>query len=114
MTVMGITVTFNPHIGINMWHFRLPGEDSKASELHSRALILDELRLFAVREFCLGASIIAASCFGERKVLGTMLILGVPVVVVDGIVQRKQVGRGHWVHWGLAPLLAGLGLALWR
>ncbi|KAK1529956.1 hypothetical protein CPAR01_12268 [Colletotrichum paranaense] len=115
-TMMGSIVTLKPELGIRMWHFDIASsEDFKDPESENRSLILDELRLFAIREFFIGASLFAAAYFGNHKTLAAMCLLGVPVVTIDGIVQRRQAPKADWwVHFALAPVFAGLGVASWR
>lgn len=115
-TIMGATVMLDPEVGIKMWHFDIAStEDFKNLKSKNRSLILDELRLFAVREFFIGASLFAAAYFGDHKTLAAMCLLGVPVVAIDGIVQRRQASKADWwVHFALVPVFAGLGLASWR
>lgn len=115
-TIMGAVVTLNPEIGIKMWHFDIASsEDFKDITSKNRSLILDELRLFAVREFFIGGGLFAAAYFGDHKTLAAMCLLGLPVVTIDGIVQRRQAPMADWwVHFALAPVFAGLGIASWR
>ncbi|KAK1470068.1 hypothetical protein CABS01_00700 [Colletotrichum abscissum] len=115
-TMMGSIVTLKPELGIKMWHFDIASsEDFKDPKSENRSLILDELRLFAIREFFIGASLFAAAYFGNHKTLAAMCLLGVPVVTIDGIVQRRQAPKADWwVHFALAPVFAGLGVASWR
>lgn len=115
-TVMGSIVTLNPAIGIKMWHFDIASsEEFKNPKSKSRSLILDEIRLFAVRELFIGASLFAAAYFGEYKTLSVMCLLGIPVVTVDGVVQRRQAPKAEWwVHFALAPVFAGMGIAACR
>lgn len=118
MTLLGTIITLKPELGAKMWHFDIPdatASTAEANELRKhRSLVLDTLRIFGVREFGLGASILAALWFGETKVLGAILCLGLPVVLVDGIVQQSQAGSGRWIHWGFAPLVLGAGVSLLR
>ena len=113
---MGSIVTLSPKIGIDMWHFDVTSIDiAKDSKAGSMSLILDEIRLFAVREFFVGASLFVAAYFGDHKTLTVMCLLGVPVVTIDGIVQRRQAPKANWwVHFALMPVFAALGVALWR
>ena len=113
---MGSIVTLNPELGIKMWHFDIASsEDFKDPKFKNRSLILDELRLFAIREFFIGASLFTAAYFGNHTTLATMCLLGVPVVTIDGIVQRRQAPKANWwVHFALAPVFAGMGVASWR
>ena len=115
-TIMGSVVTLNPELGIQMWHFDITSsEGSKDPQAKTRSLILDELRLFAIREFFIGASLFAAAYFGDHKTLAAMCLLGVPVVTIDGIVQRRQAPKANWwVHFALVPVFAGLGVTSWR
>lgn len=113
-TIMGTLVTLNPSLGIKMWHFDFAHTPS-FRDPQTRSLVLDELRLFAIREMFIGASLVAASWFGDTRTLGVMCALGVPVVVVDGMVQRRQArGADWWVHFALVPVFGGLGWAAWR
>lgn len=115
-TIMGAVVTLSPKLGIKMWHFDIVStENAKVPNSNNMGLILDELRLFAIREFFIGASLFAAAYFGDHKTLAAMCLLGVPVVMIDGIVQRRQAPKADWwVHFALAPVFAGLGVALWE
>lgn len=114
--IMGTIVTLNPEIGVKMWHFDIASSaDFQDPKSKSRSLILDELRLFAIREAFIGGSLFAAANFGDHKTLAAMCLFGVPVVTIDGIVQRRQApGADWWVHFALAPVFAGLGVASWR
>lgn len=48
----------------------------------------------------------------NNKALGWILIAGSGVAFVDGGVCKGIVGKGEWNHWGYAPILAAVGLAL--
>lgn len=54
----------------------------------------------------------AAASFRGNKALGWILIAGSGVAFVDGGVCKWVVGKGEWNHWGYAPVLTAVGLAL--
>ena len=68
--------------------------------------------IYGARDIFMGLAIYFAALFGDRKLLGWILIAGSGVAFVDGAVCRAQVGKGEWNHWSYAPILTAVGAAL--
>jgi len=68
--------------------------------------------IYGPGDLFMGLAIHAAAYFGDRKTLGWILIAGSSVAFVDGAVCRARIGRGEWNHWGYAPFLTAVGIAL--
>ena len=60
----------------------------------------------------MAASISVAAWYGDRRILGWLMIAGSVVAGVDGAVCKWRVGKGEWGHWGYGPVLAGVGVVL--
>jgi hypothetical protein len=69
------------------------------------ALIIVE----SARDIFMGVAIYAASYYGHRKALGCIVVSAGFVAFVDGAVCLATVGKGHWVHWGYAPVVTVIG-----
>ncbi|KAK3672164.1 hypothetical protein LTR78_007917 [Recurvomyces mirabilis] len=103
VTLFGTAILVRPSFGLSAWKFISP----TASK--DKQLALDQFRLFGVREAFLGTALVTCWFLGEPKVLGWLMLATIPVAVVDGVVQRSQTGGGEWSHWGLVPVVFGLG-----
>ncbi|KAK5114526.1 hypothetical protein LTR62_002461 [Meristemomyces frigidus] len=104
--LLGIAVLLRPSLGLQIWHFTSPTTPKDTQ------LVLSLFRLFAIREFFLGTTILTCWVLGKPEVMGWLLLGVMPVVAVDGIVQTAQTGGGEWRHWGFVPVLVGLGMGL--
>ncbi|KAF2443628.1 hypothetical protein P171DRAFT_486351 [Karstenula rhodostoma CBS 690.94] len=72
------------------------------------AEIMDAIMiLFGAKDLFVGASILAATWLGNRKVAGVLLVLGSGCAAVDGWVVGGFTGEGEWNHWGY-----GMGMGL--
>ena len=60
----------------------------------------------------MGLATYVAAYFGDRRILGCLLVAGGGVAVADGVVVKAQVGFGEWNHWGYAPVVMGVGVVL--
>lgn len=68
--------------------------------------------LYAVRDIFVGLAIYAATCFGDRRTLGSILVAASFVAFADGFIVKTQIGKGEWNHWGYAPMLTVVGSLL--
>lgn len=90
--------------------FGLPYPSNPTDRIALDALLL----VYASRNAFVGVAIIVAALNGARKTLGVMWVAFAACAVVDGwVCVANQTGE-EWGHWGYAPLLAVLGLALLR
>ncbi|OMP84851.1 hypothetical protein BK809_0001955 [Diplodia seriata] len=76
-----------------------------------RRLIDALLVVYGARDVFMGLAVLVPLWAGSRKVAGVMMVAGAGVAGVDGGVCRAA-GGGEWDHWGYAPVLAGVGVAL--
>ena len=104
--LFGLTFTLAPARALPFFSFPVP---ALASE---RQLVQSFVVLYAVRDIYMGLATYAAAWYGERRVLGWLLVAGGGVAVADGVVVRAQVGFGEWNHWGYAPIVMGVGVVL--
>jgi len=70
------------------------------------------MRLFSIRDVFLGGATLSAWYNGDRKTLGTIMLLGAGVVFTDGAVNDYQIGSGAWKHWGVVPVMVFIGVGL--
>lgn len=65
--------------------------------------------LFGAKDLFVGASILAATWLGNRKVAGVLLVLGSACAAVDGYVVKGFTGEGEWNHWGYGSVMGLVG-----
>jgi hypothetical protein len=103
----GTLSILNPSIAMNGWKF------PASTDPTAQKTMIDLIRLWASREAFMGGSIVLAWWFGQRRILGALTLMGVPVVVLDGLVQRNVTGSGgEWFHWPFVPVMLGVGAGL--
>lgn len=104
--IFGLTFTLAPSRALPFFSFPVPALASNQQLVESFVL------LYAVRDIFMGLAVYAAAWYGDRRVLGWLLVAGGAVAVADGVVVKAQVGEGEWNHWGYAPVVAGVGVVL--
>ena len=102
----GLVFSLRPGSALGFFEFPIPALAA------DQKLVESFIVLYAVRDIFMAAAIYAAAYFGDRKVLGLILIAGSGVAFVDGIVVKGQIGTGEWNHWGYAPVLLIVGSML--
>lgn len=68
--------------------------------------------VYAIRDIFWGFSMYIPAYYGDRKSLGWIMIFGSAMAFADGFVCKYMVGKGEWGHWGYAPMMTALGVAL--
>lgn len=88
--VLGVNALLRPRSGLEVFQFPLPASPE------ARKLTDNLLRIYGARDISIGLSTLIAWYFGDRKVLGWIIISGCVVTAVDGWVSKLQIGRGEW------------------
>jgi hypothetical protein len=78
----------------------------------NRELVAALLMIYGIRDIFMGIAIYATAYYGSRRALGWIMLAGAACAGVDGLASQVHLGGGAWDHWGYAPVLAVLGLAL--
>ena len=102
----GIKFSLQPLSAIQFFEFE-PLSSSAEEKLASNLILL-----YAVRDLFMGLAIYAATYFGDRRILGAILIAASGVAFADGFIVKAQIGKGEWNHWGYAPMLTTVGSIL--
>ncbi|OAG10816.1 uncharacterized protein CC84DRAFT_1113410, partial [Paraphaeosphaeria sporulosa] len=68
--------------------------------------------LFGAKDLFVGASILAATWMGNRRVAGALLVLGSACAGVDGWVVKGMTGEGEWNHWGYGGIMGVVGVLM--
>lgn len=103
---LGINALIRPESALSLMQFSAPPQPP-AQQL-TRSL----LQMYGARDLAIGLATLGVWSTGDRKALGWVILAGLPIIVIDGLVSRAQIGRGEWNHWGLAPIGIGLGAGL--
>lgn len=69
-------------------------------------------RIYAARNVVIGSIGIAIWYRGDRKLLGTTIIIMSFSAIVDGFVSLDLIGGGGWNHFPIVPLAVGVGAGL--
>ncbi|KAH0559755.1 hypothetical protein GP486_003726 [Trichoglossum hirsutum] len=101
----GINAMLRPGNGLEFFEFEPP---STASD---KKLVDYLMVVYGARDIFMGLAIYSAAFFGDRRVLGCILVAASAVAFVDGAVCRAN-GKGEWNHWGYAPVVAAVGSVL--
>jgi hypothetical protein len=104
-TGFGINACFRPAHALSMFEF-VPPKDAK-----DRAMVDSLMVIYGVRDIFVGAAIWAAALAGTKEALGWTLLSFGTVAFLDGVVCFQH-GKGHWTHWGYAPIVVATGCAL--
>lgn len=112
-TAIGILTLFDTRFGHKI--LDLPNIKDPKDAVVINGLLL----MFGARDLAIGLTTIATwylGCKGGRTsgypALGSIMLGGALMTVVDGMVARRVNGRGEWGHWSFTPVLGGIGLAL--
>ena len=95
--VFGVVGLAQPGMAFHGFGFPEPKQDRK--------LVLAFIRLFAVRNLYLGASLLLTVWLGASKLLSGLLLGFAGIALVDGAVSKALIGTREWQHWQ-APCLA--------
>lgn len=102
-TTLGITAMLRPRHMLKLLHFPSP-KDAEAQK------VVDNLvRMFGGRDLALGLFVLAARYFGNREVLGWIMVAGSVAPAVDGWATRLQLGQREWDHWPFIVVNLALG-----
>ncbi|GAA5858278.1 hypothetical protein JCM8547_004631 [Rhodosporidiobolus lusitaniae] len=104
----GINAFLNPASALSF--FKLPYPSSPSN----RVLIDSLLAVYGARDIFMGLAIWSCAAYGARKPLGWVMLSVAAMAVVDGAVCVKAGTGCEWSHWGYAPMVAILGVALLR
>lgn len=125
----GLNAILNPLSALSFFEiYPSPSSSSSSSYSTDQTLIDSLMIIYGARDIFMGLAIYSAAYFGndekkdnnnnqkkkqkKNKALGWILIAASAVAFVDGGVCKMMVGKGEWNHWGYAPLMAAVGLAL--
>lgn len=118
---LGINALLRPRSALQIFQFPLPASPD------AHKLVDALLQFYGARNVTIGISTLTAWYFGDRNVLGGIMLSGCVVVAVDGWVTKRLIGRGEWyvtsrmfsfleslltwsrMHWALLPVGLGLG-----
>ncbi|KAK2606479.1 hypothetical protein QQS21_003172 [Conoideocrella luteorostrata] len=103
---LGLNALIRPEAALKAIDFPIP-PDGKAQET-----VFSIIRFYGIRNIAIGYSTILIGIAGNRRLLALNLIGGLAISLVDGFVIKSLRGRGQWKHWGFAPLVLGLVVAL--
>ncbi|GAA6007738.1 hypothetical protein JCM10207_004857 [Rhodosporidiobolus poonsookiae] len=104
----GVNCFFRPAHALSF--FALPYPTSAADRTVVDALIV----IYGARDIFMGLALFAAAAYNARKPLGWITVAVAAVAGVDGYACVLAKTGEQMAHWGYAPLLAVLGLALLR
>ncbi|KAL5333310.1 hypothetical protein BJX70DRAFT_70554 [Aspergillus crustosus] len=101
----GINAFVQPPNALSFFEFDLPSNEK------DRKMVESLLAVYGARDLFMGLTIYVAALLGARKALGWNLIFVGAVAGVDGLVCWTH-GKGEWNHWGYAPVVTAIGVAL--
>lgn len=108
----GLNALLNPTSALSFYLLTPPTTASTPSDTQA---VHSLLAAYGVRDIFMGLSLFSAGLFGTPKSLGLTLLAAAAVAVADGFVcQVYAAGEGVMNHWGYAPLVAGVGVAVLR
>lgn len=99
----GINAILRPSNALTFFELPYP------SSVSDKVLVDALLAVYGIRDIFMGISIYAAAYFGDRRVLGWIVLAGSGVAFADGAVCKVYAGSGEWSHWGYAPMLGVVG-----
>jgi Domain of unknown function (DUF4267) len=102
----GVNAILRPQNALEFFEFEVPASASDKKVVDGLMII------YGARDIFMGLAIYLTAYFGDRKLLGWILIAGSGVAFVDGAVCRVQIGKGEWNHWSYAPILTAVGSVL--
>ena len=100
---LGINAIFRPRSALSLLEFATP-KDPEAQKLADNLM-----RIYGGRDVAIGVPMLLSWYFGDRKVLGWLLITGAFTASVDAWATRLQNGKGEWNHLPFAVIGVGLG-----
>ncbi|KMO99997.1 hypothetical protein DIZ76_012314 [Coccidioides immitis] len=103
----GVNAVLRPANALTFFEFTPP------SSLQDKKMVNSLMAVYGVRDIFMGVAMYSASYFGNNQVLGWILLAASGVAFADGIVCWGH-GKGHWNHWGYAPMLTTVGALLLR
>ncbi|KAK0746716.1 hypothetical protein B0T18DRAFT_412272 [Schizothecium vesticola] len=108
----GLNALLNPSSALSFYLLAPPSASTPPSDAQA---VHSLLAAYGVRDIFMGLSLFSAGLFGTSKSLGLTLLAAAAVAVADGFVcQVYAGGEGVMNHWGYAPLVAMLGVAVLR
>ena len=102
----GFNAIYRPDHALSFFEFSAPLLPA------DKAMVESLMVVYGIRDIFIGVSIYAASFFGNKKTLGSILIAGSAVAFVDGFACKAQGNGVEWNHWGYAPMLTAVGVVL--
>ncbi|KAL4866712.1 hypothetical protein BDV12DRAFT_131195 [Aspergillus spectabilis] len=101
----GINAFVQPAHALSFFEFETPSNEN------DRKMVDSLMAVYGARDLFMGFAIYVAAFLGARKALGWNLIFVGAVAGVDGFVCWTH-GKGEWNHWGYAPVVTTVGVAL--
>lgn len=100
---LGINAILRPRSALTLLEFATPKEPE------AQKLADNLMRIYGGRDVAIGVPMLLSWYFGDRKVLGWLLITGAFTASVDAWSTRLQNGKGEWNHLPFAVVGVGLG-----
>ena len=87
-------------------------QDTDQERLHQRRVFITLSRIYALRNFVLGALTVAIRLSGDRRLMGWSMIVGALEPLGDGLIQYCWNRTGIVKHWMFVPVSLGVGAGL--
>lgn len=100
---LGINAILRPRSALGLLEFPTPKEPE------SQKTVDNLMRIYGGRDVAIGVPMLLSWYFGDREVLGWLLITGALTASVDAWATRLQNGKGEWNHLPFAVVGVGLG-----
>lgn len=101
----GVYDLISPEEGLTFFEFKPPIIPAE------RAMVNSLIHVIGARDIFVGFAIHATAYFGNRTALACIVLAASVEAFLDGAVCYSH-GKGEWNHWGYAPMLTVVGLAL--
>jgi hypothetical protein len=101
-TGFGINAMLRPTHALTFFEFNAPVAAA------DREMVDSLMAVYGARDIFMGMAIYSAALFGSKKSLAWILIAASGVAFIDGAVCWGH-GKGHWNHWGYAPMITAVG-----
>jgi hypothetical protein len=100
---LGLNAILRPRSGLSILSFPAPQEPQ------TQNLVDNLVRIYGARDVAIGVPILLSWHFGDRRMLGWLLVTGAFTACVDAWATKLQNGRGEWTHLPFAVVGVGLG-----
>jgi hypothetical protein len=100
---LGVNAILRPRSGLSILEFAAPKEPE------TQKLVDNLIRIYGARDVAIGVPILLSWHFGDRRLLGWLLITGAFTACVDAWATKLQNGKGEWNHLPFSVIGVGLG-----